>query len=165
MDNTAQDIARMALTGAGATAIMDAWLAAQKRLGMPGLDFALIGRWVGHMGRGRWFHAPIAKSEPVRGERALGWATHYATGIAFAALLVAVAGAPWLHEPTLAPALAVGVGTVLAPWLVIQPAMGAGIAAARTPAPMKNRMRSLLNHTVFGAGLYLAALTLERITA
>ncbi|RZJ03252.1 MAG: DUF2938 family protein, partial [Haliea sp.] len=50
-----------------------------------------------------------------------------------------------------------GLLTVAAPWLLMQPAMGAGIASCRTPAPMKNRIRSLVNHAVFGLGLYLAA--------
>ena len=36
-------------------------------------------------------------------------------------------------------------------------AMGAGIAARKTPTPWANRWRSLANHTVFGVGLYLAA--------
>jgi hypothetical protein len=96
----------------------------------------------------------------VRGEVALGWALHYATGIAFAGLLVAVAGPHWLRSPVPAPALAIGLSTVLAPWLVMQPALGAGIAAARTPTPWRNRLRSLANHAVFGAGLYLAALAI-----
>ena len=39
----------------------------------------------------------------------------------------------------------------------MQPAMGAGVAASRTAAPLRNVLRSLVNHTVFGAGLYLAA--------
>lgn len=45
----------------------------------------------------------------------------------------------------------------------MQPAMGAGIAAANTPTPWKNRLRSLANHAVFGLGLYLAAALLARI--
>jgi len=35
--------------------------------------------------------------------------------------------------------------------------MGAGIASSRTPTPLKNCLRSLANHTVFGVGLYLSA--------
>ena len=103
-------------------------------------------------------HQAIAKAAPVAGERALGWLFHYATGIAFAALLVAIQGVGWLRGPTLLPAVAVGVATVAAPWLVMQPAMGAGVASSRTPAPFRNRARSLANHAVFGLGLYLAAL-------
>ena len=39
--------------------------------------------------------------------------------------------------------------------------MGAGIAASRTPTPWKNRLRSLLTHAVFGAGLYFCGLLLN----
>lgn len=160
---TATDLLRIATIGIGATVVMDLWLALLRRLGVPTLDFALMGRWAGHWRRGQWRHAAIARAQPVPGERALGWLLHYATGVLFAALLAAAAGAAWTRQPTLAPALAVGLATVAAPWLLMQPAMGAGIAAANTPTPWKNRLRSLANHAVFGLGLYLAAALLARI--
>jgi hypothetical protein len=158
MDPSTQDLLRIALVGTGATAVMDLWLLFLARLGVPTLNMALIGRWVGHWRRGVFTHAAIARAAPVRGELALGWLVHYATGIAFAALLVGVAGVRWLGHPSPWPALAVGVVTVAVPWLLMQPAMGAGIASSRTPSPGKNRARSLANHTVFGLGLYLSAL-------
>ncbi|MGE0331648.1 MAG: DUF2938 domain-containing protein [Ramlibacter sp.] len=149
--------ARVVLIGLGATAVMDGWLLLLQRLGVPTLDFSMIGRWVGHWRHGVFRHAAIAQAAPVRHELALGWLVHYATGVGFAALLFAVAGAGWLHSPTPAPAIALGMATVAAPWLVMQPAMGAGTAARRTPTPARNRARSLANHTVFGLGMYLAA--------
>jgi len=161
MNQLAEDIARVALIGIGATATMDAWLLVLKRLNVPTLNFALIGRWVGHWRRGRWAHESIAKAPAVRGELALGWLVHYLTGIAFAGVLVGLQGLAWARQPSLLPALAVGIATVAAPWLVMQPAMGAGIAASRTPAPAGNRLRSLANHTVFGCGLYLAAILIN----
>ena len=151
-------IAQVLLVGAGATAVMDAWLALLQRLGVRTLDVSLIGRWVGHLARGRFAHAAIAKAPPIPGELAWGWLAHYATGVAFAGALVALQGEQWLRSPSLLPALAVGVGSVVAPFLVMQPAMGAGFAASKTPAPMQNRARSLANHAVFGLGLYLAGL-------
>ena len=151
---------RVVLIGAGATAVMDAWLFVLQRAGVPTLDFAFLGRWLGHLPRGRWFHAPIAKSPPVRGELALGWLLHYATGIVFAALLVVTCGVQWMQSPSLWPALAWGALTVAAPLLVLQPALGAGVASSKTPTPWKNTLRSLANHLVFGAGLYAAAAVL-----
>lgn len=151
------DAIRVLLIGLGATAAMDAWLLLLKRLNVPTLNFALVGRWFGHMARGRWAHDAIAQAAPVRGERALGWAVHYATGVAFAALLLALTGPQWALSPSLAPALGVGIGTAVVPLFVMQPAMGAGIASSRTPTPLKNCLRSLTNHAVFGVGLYLAA--------
>ena len=162
MNPLSQDLIRVACIGIGATAAMDLWLLLLKRLKVPTLDFALLGRWAAHAARGRWRHEAIVRAAPVRGERALGWLVHYAVGIAFAALLVALVGPSWTREPRLLPALAVGLATVAAPLFVLQPAMGAGIAGSRTPTPLRNGLRSVANHAVFGAGLYLAALLLER---
>jgi hypothetical protein len=158
MNSFADNTGRIILIGIGATAVMDTWLLLLKRLGVPTLNFALMGRWVGHWRRGRWAHDSIARAQPVQRELALGWLLHYVTGIAFAGLLVGVYGLAWAANPRLLPALCVGLATVAAPWLVMQPAMGAGIASSRTPAPGRNRARSLANHAVFGTGLYLAAL-------
>lgn len=137
------------LVGVGATMVMDAWgLVRQPLLGMPRLDYALLGRWFGHMAAGRFRHQSIGAAAPVRGERLLGLLMHYLIGIGFAALLLEVWGLVWLHRPTLAPALLVGIGTVAAPLLLMQPAMGIGSG--------RSRLQSLLTHTVYGIGLYLA---------
>lgn len=154
---------RTVAIGVGATAVMDAWLLLLKRLKVPTMDFALLGRWVGHALRGRWFHAGIARSAPVRRERTLGWLAHYAIGIGFAALLVRVTGPAWVAQPTALPALAIGIATVAAPLFVLQPAMGSGIAASKTAEPVRNCMRSIVNHAVFGLGLYLAAWALNQL--
>jgi hypothetical protein len=147
------------MIGIGATALVDAWaLARHALLGTALPNYALVGRWLGHMLRGRFRHAAISAAPAIRGEGAIGWAFHYLTGIAFAALLVALAGPAWLARPTLLPALAVGLGTVAAPFLLMQPGMGAGIAASRSANPAAARRQSLVTHAVFGLGLYLAAL-------
>lgn len=145
------------LIGGGATLVMDLWSLVRERwLGIPRPDYALVGRWVGHMRHGRFHHAAIKAAPALRGERWLGWGVHYATGVAFAALLLAGWGLAWVRQPTLAPALLVGVGTVTAPFLLMQPGMGAGLAARRTPNPAAARRQSLVTHAVFGLGLYLA---------
>jgi hypothetical protein len=146
------------LVGTGATAVMDLWAIARKRLlGTPAPDYGLVGRWLGHMLHGRFRHDAIAAAPPVRGERLIGWTAHYLIGIAFAALLPGIWGFAWLQNPTLAPALIVGIGTVAAPFLLMQPGMGAGIAARRTPRPNAARLQSLVTHAIFGLGLYAAA--------
>lgn len=161
--DTSQVLTQTALVGIGATAVLDLWLAVIARLGVPFASFGLIGRWVGHMPAGQFAHASIARAEAVRYELGLGWATHYAVGVLYAALLVALQGVDWLEQPTYLPALAMGVATVAMPWCVMQPAMGSGFAAMNTPTPLKNCIRSLTNHAVFGTGLYLAAAVLSRI--
>lgn len=154
---TLQEISRVILIGCGATLIMDIWLMLLKRLGIQTLNFGFIGRWVGHLFRGRVAHASIGKAPQIRHEVPLGWLTHYAVGVAFAMLLVGLFGNAWATAPSLAPAVAVGVGTVAFPFFVMQPAMGLGVAASRTEAPLRNRIRSVVNHAVFGLGLFLFA--------
>lgn len=143
------------LTGIGATALLDLFgLARAWATATPAPDYALVGRWLAHVTRGRLIHAAIARSAPVAGEAVIGWTAHYAIGIAFAAVLVAGFGETWAREPALLPALIVGVGSVAAPFLIMQPGMGLGLAARRAPNPRAARLRSLVTHTVFGFALY-----------
>ena len=155
---------RAAAIGVGATIVMDLWAWVRKRFfGVPAASYALVGRWLGHIPRGRFQHDSIAKAPPVSGELIVGWVAHYAIGVIFAGLLLGVWGLDWARHPTLLPALIVGVVTVAAPFLMMQPAMGAGIAASKTPNPGAARLRSLLTHMVFGVGLYGSALLLTQL--
>lgn len=141
--------------GIGATAAMDSWCILRNlMLGIPYPNYGMVGRWLAYMTHGKFRHDPISCSAPVRGEFFIGWIAHYLIGIAFAAVLVGIVGKSWIHNPTIGPALAVGVGTVTAPFLLMQPGMGYGIASSRTPKPYSSRLHSFINHAVFGLGLY-----------
>jgi hypothetical protein len=145
------------VVGVGATVLVDLWAIVRKRaFAMPLPNYRLVGRWFAHLARGRFCHESIAASPPVPGERVTGWIAHYVIGVAFAGLLLAVWGLEWVRQPTLGPALLVGIGTVAAPFLIMQPGMGAGVAACRTPRPAAARLQSLITHTIFGLGLYAA---------
>ena len=164
MTVTDELLLRGVLMGVGGAMLMDAWSFVLRRgFGIPTLDYALLGRWIGHFPRGRFRHARIAQAEPVLGERALGWAAHYAIGVSFAFLLLAIWGLDWARAPTLGPGLIVGLGTIIAPWFVMQPAMGAGIAASRTPDPRAARLRNVGTHVVYGVGLFLSAVMLTTL--
>jgi len=155
---TAGEVEFFVLTGIGATMLTDLWTVVRKRaFAVPLPDFSLVGRWIAHMPSGRFVHDSIAAATPARGEAIVGWSAHYLTGISFAFLLPAIGGSEWIHHPTPGLALLVGICTVVAPFLVMQPAMGAGIAASRTPRPAAARIHSLVMHAVFGLGLFLAA--------
>lgn len=144
------------IIGIGATALMDLWAIARKSLfGIAPPNYGLVGRWIAHMTRGRFRHESIAAASPIRGEHFIGWTAHYLIGIAFAALLISIWGVGWVRHPTLVPAIAVGIGTVAAPFFLMQPGMGAGIAASLTPRPAAARLQSLITHAVFGLGLYV----------
>ncbi len=158
MEDRLDYLTRTITIGVIATAIMDLWgMARQPLFGFPRPDYRLVGRWFAYMPRGRFRHDSIAASPPLYGEHLIGWGAHYLIGTSFAALLTGIWGLEWVRHPTLGPALLVGIGTVAAPLLLMQPGMGAGIAASRTPKPGAARIQSLLTHTVFGFGLYAAA--------
>lgn len=161
MTEAVELLVRGVLIGVGGAALMDAWaLLARRAFNVQGLDYAMLGRWIGHFPRGRFFHDRIASSEPIPWERPLGWLAHYSIGIVFALLLLTIWGIDWARSPTILPAIVIGIGTVIAPWFVMQPGMGAGIAASRTPDPRAARLRNIATHVVYGVGLYGSALAL-----
>jgi hypothetical protein len=164
MGDTPELLIRGTIIGLGGAALMDVWaLVAKRAFGIQGLDYALLGRWIGHLGRGRVFHESISSADPINGERALGWVAHYSIGITFALLLLVVSGLEWARAPTIWPALLIGWVTIVAPWFIMQPGMGAGIAASRTPRPRSARLRNLATHTIYGVGLYVSAIALSTI--
>ncbi|QDO99020.1 DUF2938 domain-containing protein [Ferrovibrio terrae] len=154
----AETALRILLVGIGATLVMDLWGWLLRRVyGVSGLDYRMVGRWVGHMAHGQFRHDGIGRAAPVPAEALIGWGAHYAIGVVFAAVLVAAVGQGWLQAPMPMPALVFGLVSVALPYLVMQPAFGSGVAGARTPDPLATRLRSLITHLVFGCGLYLAA--------
>ncbi|MRI34898.1 DUF2938 domain-containing protein [Endozoicomonas sp. OPT23] len=154
------------LIGVGATAAMDIWNLIRKPLfGIPFSNYGMMGRWMGHMAHGQFRHDAIAAAPSIAGEQVIGWTAHYVIGVIFAALLVGLYGNGWVGNPTIGPALAVGVATVAAPFLLMQPGMGAGIAASRTPNPASARLHSLVNHIVYGLGLYLSGCAVQMVSA
>lgn len=162
MSETVELLTRAVLIGVGGAAGMDLWgWLARRAFGVKGLDYALLGRWIGHLGRGRFSHRSITSAEPIRGERVVGWLAHYSIGIALALLLLVVQGLQWAHTPTLWPALLVGWVTLVAPWFIMQPGMGSGIAASKTPHPHAARLRNIATHSAFGVGLFGAAVALS----
>ncbi len=150
---------RSLLIGIGATAIFDLWgLFLKHAFGLPGANWAPVGRWFGHLAGGTVFHEDIAKARPFAYERAMGWIGHYAVGVLFAAILLAVTSSDWPRQPTLMPALLVGLVTVGAGWFLLQPGMGAGVAASKRPNANQIRALNIAGHVVFGLGLYASAL-------
>lgn len=124
-------LAQSALIGAGATAVMD--LAAEvvrRTTGTEPLDYRLLGRWVGRLPTGRIRYDNIRSVEPLAQERELGLLAHYCIGMGFAVVLAAARPA-WVRHPTLLPPMITGLATTAAPWFIMQPAFGMGIAASR----------------------------------
>jgi hypothetical protein len=151
--------------GLGATVVMDLWTVLLNRaLAVPLPNYCFIGRWLRHMVHGAFTHPSIAAAAHQPGECPIGWIAHYAIGTLFALALVGLATPRWLQSPTLTPALIFGIVTVAFPLFIMQPAFGLGLAASKAADPMQARLRSLMNHVVFGMGLYLSALVLSSLT-
>ena len=152
------------VVGLGATLFMDLWaLLLKLAFGTPSANYCLVGRWFRHMPEGTFMHTSIANSSQKRFECAVGWIAHYIIGVVYALVLVALVSGDWLARPTLLPALLFGIGTVLVPFLVMQPSFGLGIAASRAPSPTQARLRSLMAHITFGVGLYVCAVCVNYV--
>ena len=149
---------RAIFMGILATALLDLWvLGLHFTFGTPGANWAPVGRWFCHLARGQFVHDDIGKARPFRHELAVGWIGHYVVGILFGAATLAIAPTGWVHQPTLAPAMIVGIVTIGAGWFILQPGMGGGIAASKRPNRNQIRLMSILGHMVFGLGLYASA--------
>jgi len=145
--------------GIGATLVMDLWNLFLKRVfSIPSLNYCLLGRWLRHMPGGTLRHPSISAAPQKPFECTVGRIAHYTIGVVLALVFVVLTPGDWLARPTLLPALLYGIGTVVFPFFIMQPSLGLGIAASRTPKPMQARLKSLMTHTVFGVGLYLCAL-------
>lgn len=145
--------------GISAALIMDLWnLFLRRAFSISSLSFCFVGRWLSSILTGTFTHVNIGAAPQRPGECAIGWTAHFLIGVAFALLLVIPTSGGWLQRPALLPALLVGIGTVIIPYFVVQPALGLGIASANTPNPTQARLKSLMTHTAFGVGLYLSGL-------
>jgi hypothetical protein len=150
------------LIGLGATLTFDLWaLFLKYTFKINPSNMCLVGRWILYMPEGTFVHSNIGSAPPKSAECAVGWITHYITGILFAIAFVALVGSSWFQHPTLIPAILFGIVTVLMPFFIMQPAFGFGVAASKTPNPAQARLRSLMNHAVFGFGLYLFGLAVS----
>lgn len=150
--------------GVGATAFMDAFAWLQRFFfKIPGLHYALVGRWIIGLLKGQFFHDIILQSPPHRFERPVGWAFHYGTGVVFVLMMLVLMGPDWLYAPNFLNPLMVGVLSVSALFFMMQPAFGFGIAASKTPSPWVARKRSVSAHVSFGVGIYFAGLVWSHV--
>jgi len=153
-----RDVLSAVAIGVGASALMDLWnLFLKLAFGVPSLNYGLLGRWFLHMPSGTFRHASISHARSMPLECMAGWIAHYTIGASLAVGFLFVVSRAWLVQPVLLPALVWGVATVAFPMFVMQPALGLGLAASKTPNPIQARIKSLATHTVFGVGLYACA--------
>lgn len=147
--------------GFGGTVAMDIWAWIAARLGLAGApNWAMPGRWLAHVFRGRLFHDDIGAVAPVENELRLGWLFHYAVGLLYGVIFVLLAGRDWLAEPSFPPVWLFSLITILAGWCLLHPGMGLGWFASKTPSPWKTRILGLVAHTAFALGMWGVAVAL-----
>lgn len=152
--------------GLTATVAIDLWATfANRVLGWPRTNWAMVGRWIGHMRDGQFMHASIGSAKPIGHESLVGWIFHYATGCIYAVLYVIYVNVVQAGQPTLGSAVLFGWVTILSPWLLMQPALGLGVCAWKAPRPNLVRLQNLIIHTIFGLALYYSHQALDAMAA
>lgn len=158
------DLLNALLIGAGGTVALDIWvLFMTKVLHTPGTNWSMVGRWLGHMASGQFVQQNLGHAAPIKHEAALGWLFHYIVGVTYGLPLLAFWGHSWLAQPTLLPPLIVAWALLIAPFFIMMPGMGNGIAGRKTPKPNVTRLKSVVGHFMFGLGMYATALVLTGI--
>lgn len=156
--NYAEFALRAVLIGAGATVVMDLWAVLLQRLfRVQPSNWAMVGGGLGTFRVGSSSTTESRMPRPsVLSWRLAGSSTTHRHK--YGALLLGILGLGWARRPTLLPPLILSLVALVAPFFLLQPGMGFGVAGATTPNPNATRVRSALNHTVFGLGLYVSAL-------
>jgi hypothetical protein len=143
------------VVGVGGTILLDLYALMMSRLlGAPAANWAMVGRWIGNMAHGQFVQAAMSEAAPFKGELAIGWIAHYAIGIGYGLLLIKLWGKVWLERPTLLPPVLLAWALLVAPYFIMMPGMGMGIAGSRTPKPNATRLKSVIGHSIFGLGMY-----------
>lgn len=140
--------------GLAGTLAMDVWAAILGLFGQAKPNWAMPGRWLGHVFQGQVFHDDIGEVAAVPSENALGWGLHYGVGVLYGVIFVLLAGSAWVESPTFLPLWIFSILTIAAGWFLLQPGMGLGWAGSKTPNPTKVRIMGLLAHTVFALGMW-----------
>ena len=159
-----ESIINIIMLGVLATVIIDVWATfSNKVLGLPRTNWAMVGRWLGHIPGGQFVHNPVSASAPIPYENIVGWAFHYLIGIVYALCYVALVVFFLEGQPTLLSAWVFGVATILSPWLIMQPCLGLGLCATKAPEPNRVRVQNFAIHSIFGVALYYGWLWIANV--
>ena len=145
------------LAGVIATASMDVLTAIAIRLrAIAPLSPNVIGRWFASVARAHPIHEDIGRAAPISHELAFVIPGHYAIGMCLFAVFVLLASRIGWPAKSLAAALTFGLCTNAFPWFLMFPAMGYGLFGAHGPVGTRLFISSLVSHTFFGLGIWIA---------
>ena len=155
MSSTADCSFKATLVGVGGTIVLDLYaLIMSLRSRRAGNQLGNGRPLVRRLAQGQFVQGAMSQAAPFKGELAIGWIAHYAIGICYGLLLLALYGKVWLERPTPLPPMILAWVLLVAPYLVMMPGMGMGIAGSRTPKPNITRLKSVMGHSVSGLGMY-----------
>ena len=99
-----------------------------------------------------WVQRDLSEQPPVRNELYIGWGFHYGVAILYA-LLFFVLFNEGVVSLSLLDGVIFGIISVIVPWFIFMPAMGAGVLANKTPNPPLACILALIAHTIFGGAI------------
>jgi len=141
--------------GIFSTVIIDIWASfSNKILKFPRTNWAMVGRWLGHIPSGKLSHSSIASVPEIKHENVLGWVFHYFIGITYAFIYIIFVLLALGGQPSLLSAWVFGLVTILSPWFIMQPSLGMGLCASKAPKPNMVRLQNFAIHSIFGLALY-----------
>ena len=137
-----------------ATLFMDLFSIINKKLfKITPLNYAIIGRWVLHWKSCKFAHNNIMQTQTLKNELVLGWIIHYITGVSWTYLYFVMC-TYFSYEINLLNTIIFTSITTLLPFMVIQPFLGFGFFAYKTPSPIHSIRNSLIAHITFGVGIF-----------
>jgi Protein of unknown function (DUF2938) len=149
-------IIEIIIVGVVATLALDIWQQIYRLLfGTAITDWAIIGRWAAYLPRGQLVHENIGETTPVAHELALGWVVHYAVGIGYAVVYLFLMWFVFASPPDFKSAMIFGAISVAVTWFAMEPVLGAGVMASKTPRPPAAMAHDFTSHLSFGFGLFL----------
>jgi hypothetical protein len=153
-ESRAPSLGSAALAGVFATYAMDL---AGRRIIAPALGEGSggLGRWIGHMFRGRFTHEDITTAAPVAHEAEIGMVSHYGIGLILGVGYALLLRVPHPRRGSSPRALEYGVATTVFPWFWMFPARGQGVMGLRD-GDLRAPARALCAHAAYGVGLGVA---------
>lgn len=153
------------LVGLGSTIALDIWVTLlEKTIGSRATKWGMVGRWLTGLPHGQFILDGSNTSPPSGGEKALGWAFHYAAGFAYALLIPLVFGFGVVTQPTVMPFVVIGLlASTMTGLVILFPGMGGGFFASKLPNRGMTILYLIVAHSVFAAAQYGTALILPRL--
>ncbi|EZQ10540.1 DUF2938 family protein [Acinetobacter sp. Ver3] len=142
--------------GLSATLIMDflGWVRAMI-FKIPSFNYAYLGRFFFLVKNKKYVYRNITEAPVHKFEYITGWVFHYITGIFFALIYTYIDNSHTTLEAFISSIL-FGLSTAIIPFLVMQPILGFGFFASKTPNQWISIKNSLVAHLNFGIGLFIA---------